>query len=281
MDGIKKYFKRLIKFLVYEQKQPIVYANISEKNFNEIHLGKKYIVTGGGSGLGFYIARSLIKSGASVIITGRNEKKLISSKNELGNLCFYKVMDVSNVLESCEILENIFEEYGFIDGLINNAGISLHEENILKVSLENFDSQINTNLRGAYFLSKKYIELYKKYKMSSGNIVFISSERGSFCDDLPYGLSKVAINSLTEGLSRRFYKDGIRVNAVAPGVTCSDLTKINKKGDLFAYKAAGRILVPEEIAEVTNFILSDYSKCISGEVINCDAGNHLACYFNN
>ena len=99
------------------------------------------------------------------------------------------------------------------------------------------------------------------------------------CDDLPYGLTKIAINSLTQGLSRRFYQDGIRVNAVAPGVTCSNLNNINKNGDLYANKSSGRVFVPEEIAEVVNYILSDFSKCISGEIINCDAANHVNSYF--
>ncbi len=277
--SLKKYVKRLIKFVLYENKQPIVYSNICVNSSNKIHEGKNYFITGGGSGLGFEIAKSLINSGAFVIIGGRNEEKLIKAKNELGDNCEYVKIDVTDVHESEKVLENIFSKYNKLDGIINNAGISLHEENILDVSEENYDMQFNTNLKSSYFLSKKYIKLFQKSKQKNGNIIFISSERGSMCDDIPYGLTKVAINSLTEGLSRRFYKSGIRVNAIAPGVTCSELTKIKKTDDLYSDKAAGRILMPEEIAEVTNFILSDYSKCISGEIINCDAGNHLPHYF--
>lgn len=150
---------------------------------------------------------------------------------------------------------------------------------LLYLLKENYDKQFDINLKGSYFIAKKYIELYKKNKQIKGNIIFVSSERGSMCDDIPYGLTKVALNSLTEGLSRRFYKSGIRVNAIAPGVTCSNLTKIKRTDDLYTDKASGRVLFPEEIAEITNFILSDYSNCISGEIINCDAGNHIASYY--
>lgn len=275
----KSYIKRMMKYVLHEHKQPIIHSDVVVKEKNSIHKNKKYIITGGGSGLGFYIAKSLIEGGATVIICGRNEKKLKDAKKKLGERCDYAVMDVADVEDACATLDDIFEKHKSIDGLVNNAGISLHEKDILDVTVDNFDAQFNTNLKGAYFLSKKYIECFKQNKQKNGNIVFISSERGSMCDDIPYGLTKAAINSLTGGLSRRFYKNGIRVNAIAPGVTCSALTKIDRNSDLYAEKAAGRVLLPEEIAETVNFILSDYSKCISGEVINCDAGNSLACWF--
>lgn len=277
--GVKSYFKRLIKYVLHESKQPIIYANIAERKQDKIHDNKVYVVTGGGSGLGFYMAKSLIKSGAKVIITGRKEENLKNAVNSLGNNCKYYLMDVCDIQSSKDTLKKIFDEYKNIDGIINNAGISLHEKDILDVSEENFDAQINTNLKGAYFLAQSYIELYEKNKQQSGNILFISSERGSMCDDLPYGLSKIAINSLTEALSRRYYKKGIRVNAIAPGVTCSGLNNKDKDGDLYLDNSAGRFLVPEEIAEVVNFILSDYALSISGEIINCDAGNHIRAYF--
>ena len=85
---------------------------------------------------------------------------------------------------------------------------------------------------------------------------------------------------MTEGLSRRVYKEGIRVNAVAPGVTASDMTNINANENMYCnYNSSNRYFMPEEVAEVVCFLISDISKCISGEVINCDAGNHLNPWF--
>lgn len=91
-------------------------------------------------------------------------------------------------------------------------------------------------------------------------------------------MTKAAINSLTGALSRRVYQYGIRVNAIAPGVTLSDMTKEYADvtdSNLSRNCAAGRIFLPEEVAELACFLLSDVSKCISGEVIHCNAGNHL------
>lgn len=277
--NMMRYLKRMLKFVLYEYKQPIIYSNIIEQPKNQIHKNKKYIVTGGGSGLGFYIAKSLINSGAYVIITGRNEEKLKSSLNKLGKNCEYLIMDITDIEKGKTILEELFNKHNEIHGIINNAGVSFHEKNILEVTEKQFDEQFNTNLKGAYFFSQNYIKELKNRKQQNGNIIFISSERGSMCDDIPYGLTKVALNSLVKGLSRRFYKEGIRVNAVAPGVTCSDMTKYKKEDDLFLDNATGRVLLPEEIAEVVNFIISDYSKCISGEIINCDSGKHIASYY--
>lgn len=278
---IVNYLKRMIKYVLYDYKQPIVKAEIKEFGINKIHENKIYLITGGGSGLGYDIAKSLINSGAKVIITGRNEKKLMNAVNTLGENCEYLTIDITDI-DKCNIaLDNLYKKYKKIDGLINNAGVSLHENNFEEVSVENYNIQFDTNLKGAYFLSQKYIELYHKHKQKKGNIIFISSERGSMCDDLPYGLTKVAINSLTQALSLRYNGDGIRVNAIAPGVTCSPLVKKEKNDDLYLNKTAGRYLLPEEISNVVNFILSDFSSAISGEIINCDVANHLKCYFKD
>lgn len=278
--SIKNYIKRGIKYVIKGYNPPIVKAEIVQKIPNDMIKDKVVLITGGGSGLGYYMAQKLSQEGAIVVITGRNEEKLKNACKELGENVNFFCWDVSDVKKGEEIINKIYEQHGKIDVFINNAGISLHEGNILKVTEENFDNQISTNLKGSYFLSKNYIRKVKENKQN-GNIIFISSERGSQCDDLPYGLTKAAINSLTQGLSRRFYKDGIRVNAVAPGVTASDMTKINKEENLYAENAAGRFFIPEEVAEIVLFLASDYSKSISGEIIHCNAGQHISAPFKD
>ena len=167
--------------------------------------------------------------------------------------------------------------WGGIDGLICNAGLSLYEESIGKVSPEQFDKQFNTNFRGAYFLAQAYVEEVTSSTKPS-DLIFISSETADHCVDIPYGLSKAAINSLIGSLSRRFYRKGVRVNGVAPGVTATDMTKEYadvSDGDYSYEAASGRLFLPEEVAEVVCFLLSSASRCISGEVIHVNAGNHL------
>lgn len=277
---IGNYIKRGIRYIVKGIPQINITTQIVQKTPQEMFKNKKILITGGGSGLGFYIAKKCANEGAKVIIVGRNKEKLEEAINQLGPNTSYMIFDVQESEKSEEFMKEVFEKYGKIDCLINNAGISLHEKDFFSVTIDKFNKQIDTNLKGAYFLTQAYINLLQE--KDQGNVIFISSERGAQCDYLPYGLTKVAINSLTEGLSRKYYKRGIRVNAVAPGITASNMTNIDKDSNLYcSYNASGRYFIPEEVAEVVAFLISDMSKCISGEVIYCDAGNHLNPWFKS
>ncbi len=278
--GIGAYIKRGIRYIIKGQPQINITTEIVQKTPNEIFKNKNILITGGGDGLGFYIAKKCVDEGAKVLIVGRKEEKLKAAVEKLGEKASYMQFDVQKVEEMKTFMDEVYKKLGTIDCLVNNAGISLHEKEMKKVEIEGFDSQFNTNLRGSYFLAQAYLKKLEEEKQENGNIIFISSERGAQCDDIPYGLTKVAINSLTEGLSRRYYKSGVRVNAVAPGITASNMTKIDKDENLYCeYNASERFFVPEEVAEVVAFLISDVSKCISGEVIYCDAGNHLNPWF--
>lgn len=274
MGKFLTYIKRGIKYIRTEYRQPIIKAEIVQKEKSDMFKDKVYLVTGGGSGIGFSIAKMLISENAKVIITGRNEEKLINSKKELGENCEYYVLDMNMIDKFSVIINEIYNKYGKLDGLINNAGVSLHEWDFLKVTPEGFDTQFYTNLKGAYFLTQEYIKMLLE-KEDAGNVIFISSERGSMAEVIPYGLTKAAIDSFTKGLSYKYYNKGIRINSIAPGVTATAMTNINKNEDLFTTNTSGRIFLPEEIAEIVCYLLSDYSKCISGEVIHCNGGNHI------
>lgn len=142
---------------------------------------------------------------------------------------------------------------------------------------ENWDSQMNINLKGNYFLVKNYVEYLEKLEDKSGNIVVITSERAFRSDDIPYGLTKVASNSFIKCMASKIIKEGIRINGVAPGVTESAMTGVSRKENMYAdWQPANRFFIPEEVAEVVNFLLSDVSNCISGEVIACDQGRYIS-----
>lgn len=274
MAKLKQYIKRGIKYIASEHRQSIVKVEVYQKQESDVFNGRVYVITGGGSGLGAAIAKRLIAGGAKVVITGRNKEKLKIEAGKLGKNADYVVCDVCQTKELGSLIESVSKKYGRIDGLVNNAGVSLHEWDFLKVTEEGFETQINTNLRGGYILTQHYIR-YLLNNKEAGNVLFISSERGTMCDDLPYGLTKRAIDSLVEALSFRYYKEGIRVNAIAPGVTATEMTKIDKDADLYSKNNSGRVFVPEEVAEVAAFLLGDYSKCISGQVIHTNGGNHI------
>lgn len=275
---MKEKLLRVVRYILFGIQPKVIKIDVSVKSAGNLLNGRRILITGGGRGLGYYIAKRCSEEGAFVTIVGRNEKTLAGAATAIKN-CKYISFDVSNI-EGFSSLFDTAEELlgGPIDSLVNNAGISLHEGNIMNVTPETFDCQIKTNLCAPYFLTKEYILRFKKNKLNDGNILFITSERGLYCDDIPYGLIKAAINSLTQGLGRRLINDGIRVNAIAPGVTASDMTGYKREGNLYRPQACGeRVYLPEEIAETALFILSNISGCISSQIIPCNRGNHLRC----
>lgn len=266
--------KSIAKKILVDRKKPIVKITVTQKTPEQIFKGKTFIITGGGSGIGLEIAKRLVNDSAKVIITGRNEEKLKKASKEIGEKCDYKVLDMANISSFKVFMKDLFIKYHHIDGLINNAGISLHEWDFLKVTPEGFDEQFFTNLKGSFFLTQKYVDEVLKNK-AHGNVIFISSERGSMAECIPYGLTKSSTNSLVQGLSYKYYKQGIRFNAIAPGVTATNMTNHDKNGDLYSDNTSGRVFLPEEVAETAAFLLSDYSSCISGEIIHTNGGNHI------
>jgi len=272
--------KRLYRYIIHGVPTKHITVIAHQDNSAKRLLDRNVIITGGSRGIGFAIAEKCIKEGAKVLICGRDEESLKQAVAKLGEKASCLAYNVADVSQANSFLNNCFEKLGgYVDCLVNNAGISYHETGFKDVTPNGFDEQFNVNFKGAYFLTQEYVKLIGEKKQTGGTILFISSERGSFNTDIPYGLSKATINSLTAALSFKFYgSKNIRVNAIAPGVTSSDMTG-RKSSENMEYSASpiGRVLLPEEIAEVAVFLLSDYSRCISGEVVHCDAGAHLKC----
>lgn len=269
----KQYLIRSAKYILRGVPVKKITANISYLQPNNRLAGKKIIVTGGGKGLGAAMAKKFVSEGASVLISGRNEQTLRSTADKIG--CKYLTLDIQNTAELDNFISEADKILEGVDCLVNNAGISLHEPIFFDVTPETFDAQIATNLRGGFFLTQSFTKLLLREKRK-GNVLFISSETGETVDIRPYGFTKAAINSMVQGLACLFVKDGIRVNAVAPGITASDMTGYKADGDLYlAGNATERVYLPEEVAETACFLLSDVSGCISGQVIVCNNGKTI------
>ena len=265
--SIKSRLKHLVSFLLHGNPTP-VYANISYLSPNETLRGKKVVITGGGRGLGFSMANKFVAEGAEVLIVGRNIKVLEESAKKLE--CKYLQLDVSNPSEFDTFMDKAEELLGEVNVLVNNAGISLHENTFFDVTPETFDKQVDTNLKGAFFLTQSFIRHIKNTD-TKACILFVSSETGDTMDFRPYGFTKAAINSMVQGLAYLFAKDGIRVNAVAPGITASDMTGLSTEGDIsYRGNISGRVYMPEEVAEVAAFLISDAAGCVSGQIITCN-----------
>ena len=265
--SIKSRLKHLVSFLMHGDPNP-VYANISYLSPNETLRGKKVVITGGGRGLGFSMAKKFVAEGAEVLIAGRNIKVLEESAKKLE--CKYLQLDVSNPSEFDAFMDKAEELLGGLNVLVNNAGISLHENTFFDVTPETFDKQVDTNLKGAFFLTQTFIRHIKNTE-TKACVLFVSSETGDTMDFRPYGFTKAAINSMVQGLAYLFAKDGIRVNAVAPGITASDMTGLSTEGDIsYRGNISGRVYMPEEVAEVAAFLISDAAGCVSGQIITCN-----------
>lgn len=271
---IKKIIYRSIRYVFKGIPNKNISVSVSYTQPNHRLDGKRIVITGGGRGLGLSMAKKFISEGASVLIAGRNEKTLENSSSIIG--CHYLALDVQQVDRFDSFIEEAWSILGGIDCLVNNAGVSHHEDSFLDVSKADFDTQIGTNLRGSYFLTQKFVEKFEKEKMNKGNILFVSSERGVMADDLPYGISKAAINSLVQGLAKSLIHKGIRVNAVAPGVTTSDMTGVKQTDNLFREsQATSRVYLPEEVAEVACFLMAEESNLLNGQILVCNEGKSI------
>lgn len=267
--------KRGIHYIVKGIPTIQTYAKVTYLNPSEKLKGKKIIVTGGGRGLGYAMAKKFVSEGATVLISGRKEELLRKSSETLG--CKYLVFDVSDIRGAKLFIDKAEDELGGINCLVNNAGISLHEESFLDVTEEQYDSQFDINLKGNFFLTQQFIR--KKRQESNDEIrkiLFISSETSMTVDERPYGLTKAALNSLIQGLACKFFDNGFRINAIAPGITASEMTGFNEEGDLFiSINPSKRVYLPGEVAEIASFLLSDASNILNGQIIYSNEGRTI------
>lgn len=272
------YLKRMARYVLKGIPEYHTHVHVLEVAPGDRLNGKNILITGGSRGLGYYIARRCLRDGAKVLITGRNETSLRNAALELGENCHYIVFDATFVEGIPDLLHQTESMLGGkIHCLVSNAGVSLHEGGFRNVTPEGWDLQMDTNLKGNYFLIKEYIIYLESKDDTQGNIVVITSERANRPDDIPYGLTKAASNSFIQGIGCRVIEKGIRINGVAPGVTASEMTGFDRSGNLYAsWQAGKRIFLPEEVAEVAAFLLSDLSACISGEIITCDQGRYIS-----
>lgn len=136
---IKAKIKQIISFLLHGER-PYVIAKISVLKPNKRLWGGKIIVTGGSRGLGYSMAKKFVEEGAEVLITGRNEETLKQAASDIK--CKYMVLDSQNVSSFQSLIERACQELGGLTGLVNNAGVSLHEQDFFHITQESFDSRL-------------------------------------------------------------------------------------------------------------------------------------------
>jgi 3-oxoacyl-[acyl-carrier protein] reductase len=248
---------------------------MSEKQFE----GKSAIVTGATRGIGRAIGSELAKRGANVAFnyskSADEAEKLKSEIETFGVKCFAAQCDVANTEASANFVKQVQGEFGTVDILINNAGIT-RDQLILRMKEDDWDSVIDTNLKGAWNFSKAVLRPMMKNE-SGGSILNISSISGvvGMLGQSNYSASKAGMIGLTKSLAKEIASRKITVNALALGLIETDMaSEMNEehRGKILEAIPLGRLGNVQEVAEIACFMLSDSARYITGQVIQADGG---------
>lgn len=238
---------------------------------------KVAIVTGGTRGIGFSIVQKYLEQGATVILFGSREDSVNKAIDKLKSIdSSYKVEGYSptltNYIEVEETINKIAKKYGKIDILVNNAGVSAHES-IYNYKPEDFDKVMALNVNAVFYGIKAVAPIMKA---QGGGVIITTSSMVSLHGQpagVAYPTSKFAVNGLTKSLARELAPDNIRVNAVAPGVTNTDMVANLPKDMREGVKKTiplGRIGEPEDVANAFLYLASDMASYVTGEILSVD-----------
>ncbi len=248
---------------------------MNEKQFN----GKTVIVTGATRGIGKAIALELATRGANVAF---NFAKSVSEAEKVkaeiensGAKAFAESCDVANTDAAAEFCKKVKDEFGAIDFLVNNAGIT-RDNLIMRMKEDDWDSVIDTNLKGAWNFSKAVLRPMMRNE-AGGSILNITSISGvvGMLGQSNYSASKAGMIGLTKSLAKEIASRKITVNALALGLIETDMAE--EMNDEYREKILsniplGRLGNTREVAEIACFLLSDSAKYITGQVIQADGG---------
>ncbi|HJC04810.1 MAG TPA: 3-oxoacyl-[acyl-carrier-protein] reductase [Candidatus Enterocloster excrementipullorum] len=240
--------------------------------------GKIALVTGASRGIGRQIALTLAAQGAAVIVnyngSAAKAEEVVEEIEKAGGKAEAIQCNVSD-FESCKsMMEDIVSRYGRLDILVNNAGIT-RDNLIMKMSEEDFDAVIQTNLKGVFNCIKHISR--QMIKQKAGRIINISSVSGVLgnAGQANYCAAKAGVIGLTKCMARELASRGITVNAVAPGFIRTDMTDVlkdNVKEAIIATIPMKTFGETEDVANTVAFLASDAARYITGQVISVDGG---------
>jgi 3-oxoacyl-[acyl-carrier protein] reductase/7-alpha-hydroxysteroid dehydrogenase len=239
--------------------------------------GNVAVVTGGTRGIGLAIVRKFLQNGAKVALLGSRQetvdKALATLKAENAN---YQVIgfhpDLNDATAVAETFEKVKATFGSLDILANNAGVSARDS-IYNYKVEDFEKTIDLNLNSVFICAQAAARIMKP---QGGGVIINTSSMVSLYGQpsgSAYPASKFAVNGLTKSLARELGKDNIRVNAVAPGVTKTDMVAALPEAmikPLIATIPLGRIGEPEDVANAFLFLASDMASYVTGEILSVD-----------
>ena len=238
---------------------------------------KVAVVTGAGRGIGKAIALRLAGEGAVIAACGRTLANVEGTAGEiakLGGKATAYAVDVANSAQVVETCEKILKEFGRVDVLVNNAGIT-RDQLLLRMTDDEWDAVLNTNLKGAFHFTRTLSRAMLKQR--SGRIINITSIIGltGNAGQSNYAASKAGLIGFTKSVARELASRNITANAVAPGFIVTEMTDALGEPAREVLKtriALGRLGTAEDVAHVVLFLASDLAAYVTGQVITVDGG---------
>ena len=243
--------------------------------------GKIAIVTGASRGIGRAIALNLAAAGANIVAVYQQNKTMVDELAQeiepLGRVCLAVKADVAIEDEVNALVDQTMTQFGRVDILINNAGIT-KDGLIMRMKSEDWHNVLNVNLSGMFYATKAVTK--PMFKQRSGKIVFVTSIIGTIgnAGQANYAAAKAGVIGFMKSAAKEFASRGIQVNAVAPGFIDTDMTKKLSDDVKSAYmeqiplKRFGRV---EDVAEVVKFLASEKADYITGQVIHVNGGLYM------
>lgn len=240
--------------------------------------GKIAVVTGGSRGIGREIALTLAGYGATVVVNynGSKEKaqEVVDTLKSQGKEAIAIKASVSDSKEVESMIKEVMEQFGRIDILVNNAGIT-KDNLMMKMTEEDFDAVIDTNLKGTFYCMKQVYRIMLKQRY--GRIINMSSVTGVIgnAGQVNYAASKAGVIGMTKSLARELGSRGITVNAVAPGFIETEMTDVlsdKVKEEIANQIPLKRMGAVKDVAETVAFLASDKASYITGQVLHVDGG---------
>jgi NAD(P)-dependent dehydrogenase (short-subunit alcohol dehydrogenase family) len=241
--------------------------------------GKVVLVTGGGSGIGRATAKAFAGEGATVVVAGRDERRLASAVAEIGGPASAVTVDVTDAADVARMVETVVTRHGGLDVAFNNAGILGEPAPVADLGQDVFDAVIGTNLTGTWLCMKHEIAHMRAH--GGGAIVNMASNIGAHGRRpglAAYAASKAAVSVLTRTAARDHVREGVRINAVSPGATDTEMSRL--PGETDAERAArfgdaiplGRVGATAEVAAAVLWLASDEAAFTVGHDLVVDGG---------
>ncbi len=242
---------------------------------------KVALVTGGSRGIGHAIVMGLAAAGADVAFTYRQDtekaQEVMDRLRDIGRRALSFRADVADFAKAQQVVEQVVSAWGRLDILVNNAGIH-QNETIWAMTETQWDEVLDVDLKGTFNYSRAVAPIFRQQE--AGKIVNIASIHGLRGRQAGpnYSAAKAGVIGLTKSVARDLGPYGVNVNAVAPGITETDMVRAlsrELKDRFVAEIVLGRMGQPEDVAHLVTFLCSDQARHITGEVIKVDGGQYI------